>query len=95
MDRFLLKRLRLNVNREKSAVDRSPWWNAGESHMNQAVPNRWLQEQGLISLLERMKVKWSSTRTAVYGTVRTVVWEDGESNFPSYPICREVVVECR
>lgn len=40
---------------------RGPWWNAGERHMNQAVPNHWLAEQGLVSLLERMKVKWCST----------------------------------
>lgn len=24
---------------------RGPWWNAGESHMNQAVPNCWLAQQ--------------------------------------------------
>ena len=29
-----------------------PWWNAGASHMNEAVPNRWLREQGLLSLLD-------------------------------------------
>jgi RNA-directed DNA polymerase len=29
-----------------------PWWNAGASHMNQAVPNRWLQQLGLVSLLQ-------------------------------------------
>lgn len=40
---------------------RGPWWNAGSSHMNQAVTNHWLQEQGLVSLLERMKIKWCST----------------------------------
>ena len=27
------------------------------------------------------------TGTAVYGTVRTVVWEDGGGNPASYPIC--------
>ena len=27
------------------------------------------------------------TGTAVYGTVRTVVWEDGGRNPASYPIC--------
>ena len=31
---------------------RGPWWNAGASHMNEAVPNRWLREQGLLSLLD-------------------------------------------
>lgn len=29
-----------------------PWWNAGASHMNQAVPTRWLRQLGLVSLLE-------------------------------------------
>jgi len=28
----------------------------------------------------------------VYGTVRTVVWEDGEGDFPSYPIIGEAAV---
>jgi RNA-directed DNA polymerase len=40
---------------------RGPWWNAGSSHMNQAVTNHWLQVQGLVSLLERMKIKCRST----------------------------------
>lgn len=31
---------------------RGPWWNAGASHMNSAVPVKWLTQQGLISLLE-------------------------------------------
>jgi RNA-directed DNA polymerase len=30
---------------------RGPWWNAGASHMNAAVPTKWLQQQGLMSLL--------------------------------------------
>jgi len=30
---------------------RGPWWNAGASHMNAAVPTKWLQHQGLMSLL--------------------------------------------
>ncbi|WP_168017145.1 group II intron reverse transcriptase/maturase, partial [Halomonas salinarum] len=31
---------------------RGPWWNAGASHMNQALPRRWLEQQGLISVLD-------------------------------------------
>ena len=31
---------------------RGPWWNAGASHMNQAVPNEALRQLGLVSLLE-------------------------------------------
>jgi RNA-directed DNA polymerase len=30
---------------------RGPWWNAGASHMNAAVSAKWLQQQGLMSLL--------------------------------------------
>jgi len=31
---------------------RGPWWNAGASHMNRAVPTRVLRKLGLVSLLE-------------------------------------------
>jgi RNA-directed DNA polymerase len=31
---------------------RGPWWNAGASHMNAAIPVKWLTQQGLLSLLE-------------------------------------------
>lgn len=31
---------------------RGPWWNAGASHMNRAVPTRVLRQLGLVSLLE-------------------------------------------
>ena len=31
---------------------RGPWWNAGASHMNQALPNSWFAWLGLISVLE-------------------------------------------
>jgi len=30
---------------------RGPWWNAGASHVNAAVTAKWLQQQGLMSLL--------------------------------------------
>jgi len=30
---------------------RGPWWNAGASHMNLAIPVKWLAQQGLLSLL--------------------------------------------
>jgi RNA-directed DNA polymerase len=32
---------------------RGPWWNAGASHMNQAVPNRTFSQMGLVSLLQQ------------------------------------------
>ena len=31
---------------------RGPWWNAGASHMNQAVPTAWLRQRGLVSLVD-------------------------------------------
>jgi RNA-directed DNA polymerase len=30
---------------------RGPWWNAGASHMNAAISSKWLEQQGLMSLL--------------------------------------------
>jgi RNA-directed DNA polymerase len=37
----------------KSAVNgRGPWWNAGASHMNQAIPTRYLRSLGLVCLVE-------------------------------------------
>jgi RNA-directed DNA polymerase len=30
-----------------------PWWNAGASHMNAAVPVKWFAQQGLVSFLAR------------------------------------------
>jgi RNA-directed DNA polymerase len=31
---------------------RGPWWNAGASHMHEAVPTAWLRQQGLVSLVQ-------------------------------------------
>ena len=50
-----------------------PWWNAGASHMNHAVPTRFFRQLGLLSLLEEHRRLQCQLRTAVYGTVRTVV----------------------
>jgi RNA-directed DNA polymerase len=35
---------------------RGPWWNAGASHMNEALPRKWFYDQGLISILDT--VRW-------------------------------------
>jgi RNA-directed DNA polymerase len=32
-----------------------PWWNAGASHMNLAIPVKWLAQQGLMSLLDEQR----------------------------------------
>ena len=34
---------------------RGPWWNAGASHMNQAVPTRYLTQLGLLSLIHESR----------------------------------------
>ena len=54
----------LGLDRERaraSAVNgHGPWWNAGASHLNQALPTAYFRKLGLISLLE--EVNW---RTAL------------------------------
>jgi RNA-directed DNA polymerase len=40
---------------------RGPWWNAGASHMNQAVPTSYLQQLGLVSLIRESRRLNSST----------------------------------
>jgi len=40
---------------------RGPWWNAGASHMNQAVPTRYLSRLGLPSLLQELQRLVKST----------------------------------
>ena len=50
-----------------------PWWNSGASHMNQAFPKKYFDQFGLVSLLDQIHRIQNMTRTAVYGTVRTVV----------------------
>ena len=36
---------------------RGPWWNAGASHMNAALPTRYFETHGLVSLLSRHR-RW-------------------------------------
>ena len=52
---------------------RGPWWNAGASHMNQAVPTKSFQKQGLLSLIQEHQRLKLVSRTAVCRTARTVV----------------------
>lgn len=60
--RELMKRgLDRATARSGASNGRGPWHNAASQQMNQAVTNRWLSEQGLVSLLERMTIKWCST----------------------------------
>ncbi len=50
-----LIRLGLDPDRaHRSASNgRGPWWNAGASHMNQAIPLAWLRRRGLMSFLDQ------------------------------------------
>lgn len=49
----LCKRGIFRERARKSAWNgRGPWWNAGKSHMNQAIPTRELRELGYVSFLE-------------------------------------------
>ena len=58
----------------KSATNgHGPWWNAGASHMNEAFPKRYFDTMGLVTLLAQLRKLQGNLRTAVYGTVRTVV----------------------
>ena len=52
---------------------RGPWWNAGAYHMNLAFQKADFSQMGLVSLLDTIQIMRNSLRTAVYGTVRTVV----------------------
>jgi len=52
---------------------RGPWWNSGASHMNEAFKKSYFDQMGLVALLDTIRKIRKSSRTAVYGTVRTVV----------------------
>jgi len=49
-----LRRRGLDPERARASAmnGRGPWWNAGASHMNHAIPTRTLRALGLLSLLE-------------------------------------------
>ena len=63
--------------RKSAGNGRGSWWNSGASHMNEAFPKRYFDQMGLVSLLSQRCGVLKTTRTAGYGTVRPVVWEDG------------------
>ena len=49
-----LRQLGLDPDRARVSAynGRGPWWNAGASHMNQAVPTSTLRRMGLVSFLD-------------------------------------------
>ena len=70
----LMKRGLVKERAWKSATNgRGPWWNAGASHMNETFPKRYFDELGLMTLTNQLRKLQGNSRTAVYGTVRTVV----------------------
>jgi len=50
----------LGLDRERARTSafngRGPWWNAGASHLNAALPTAYFRKQGLVSLME--EVNW-------------------------------------
>ena len=48
--------------RESAFNGRGPWWNAGASHMNAALPTAYFRRLGLVSLLD--EVLWFTTLRA-------------------------------
>ena len=72
--RKLMNRGLIEDRARKSASNgRGAWWNAGASHMNEAFTKLDLARLGLVSLLDTIRYYQNHSRTAVYGTVRTVV----------------------
>ena len=51
--------MRLGLDPERANTSayngRGAWWNAGASHMNQALPTAALQQLGLVSLLNEQR----------------------------------------
>ena len=58
---------------ESAGNGRGAWWNSGASHMNEAFKKTYFDSMNLVSLLNELYKLQSTLRTAVYGTVRTVV----------------------
>jgi group II intron reverse transcriptase/maturase len=59
--------------RQSATNGRGPWWNAGAAHMYVAFKKSYFDKLGLVSLLDTILTIRNTSRTAVYGTVRTVV----------------------
>ncbi|WP_239031488.1 group II intron reverse transcriptase/maturase [Modicisalibacter sp. MOD 31.J] len=52
-----LRALSLDDQRARMSTGngRGPWWNAGALHLRHALPNRWLSQQGLVSVLDTVR----------------------------------------
>ena len=65
---------------------RGPWWNSNAPHMWYTFTAPFFASLGLATLLGLVRRFQRAMGAAVYGTVRTVVWEDGGGNPASHPI---------
>ena len=61
--------MQLGLDREHARTcalnGRGPWWNAGAQHMNLALPKRYFDRLGLVSLVDYFHQLLCETRTAV------------------------------
>ena len=73
MKRLLSRGLEESRALQSSTNGRGSWWNAGASHMNEAFKKSYFDRTVLVSLLDKIRNLQFTLRTAVYGTVRTVV----------------------
>ena len=75
--------VRLGINNSKAwewANSRKGYWRISNSHiLHKSLTNEYLASVGYDDILNRYKVLHSNYWTAVYRTVRTVVWEVGFS----------------
>ena len=61
---------------KKMAYTRNSYTKLGENNLGSVIPNKSLEIKGLISIKEYYtNCLIKAYQTAVYGTVRTVVWE--------------------
>ena len=73
MKRLICRGLKELRAAQSATNGRGAWWNSGASHMNEAYKKNYFDRMGLISLLDKIQSFQFTLRTAVYGTVRTVV----------------------
>jgi len=85
--------LGLNPERARASAfnGRGAWWNAGQSHMNQAFPKRYFDTLGMYSYVDNLLMYRNGLRTVVVWNRMPVVWEDGRREPTSYPMRRQGV----
>lgn len=58
MQRLIALGLERGRARASAFNGRGPWWNAGASHLNAALPTAYFRKLGLLSLMD--EVNWQS-----------------------------------